>query len=285
MTLLADAVRASARVSGAKGVDAIRMRLDLGRAYFDEGRFEDAEPVIDAAIVELRQRPDYHLLLARTLIVRARLSLARGQVDAARSTAEEATALLARTAEGRLPSIVQSHSAAIEAYTVGGLLGEARSTLERAKSVPEAAGLRFPVNQMMRDVVAAELLLGRGESGAATDQLRAIVERIESDDETKYHTNLLSRAFLGLGRSQLVHGELAAARTSLQRAVELRRQLGPPDSPWLAEAKVALADCLITQGEHQEASRLLAEAEQAFAKHLPLGRQFLYPLEKVKQRL
>jgi Tfp pilus assembly protein PilF len=48
---------------------------------------------------------------------------------------------------------------------------------------------------------------------------------------------------LRLGQALLAAGDPAAARPELERAVDLRRTLDVPGSPWLAEAEAALARC------------------------------------------
>ena len=82
-----------------------------------------------------------------------------------------------------------------------------------------------------------------------------------------------------------MRGEWEDSRQALELAIDLYGRLGAGDSVWLADARVALADCLISQNEHGRVAALIASAQAAYAKQLPLARRFLYSLEKVRQRL
>ena len=281
LSLLEEAVRLNARALNRNAVDDLRMRLLLGGAYWNEGRFAEAEQILMAAVSELRARPDLRLLLAEALILQSSLDGVRGRNDRATAAAAEALAIQSDAAGDKSPPVADALTVLAEAQRLAGEGGKAKDLLDKAMPRRGDVGRRFPASQLMQDLQQAELALWRGRISAGERGFRSLASRVEIDEERDYHRALLARAWLGAGRASTVSGKLAEAKAALEKAVDLRAQLGPADSPWLAEAKVALADCLIQLGERDAARDLLAQADAAYAKHLPLGRQFLYPLQKL----
>jgi predicted Zn-dependent protease len=93
----------------------------------------------------------------------------------------------------------------------------------------------------------------------------------------------LSRRLIGeaLRRS----GRITEAEVQLRRAVELRETLDVPDSPWLAQARINLAECLIGKNQRREARSLLKMAAVA-QSHQPLLREsYRHELEDARAML
>ena len=283
--LLAEAVRATAKDAESGLPAALAMRLELAQVEFEQGRFTAAEALTTPVVAVLEGHPEQRLLLARALTQAARLATVRGALDEASAKAERAVALAVEVGLPKLPSSIQAHVANAEALTAAGQFARARSVLAQADKISEVSGLSFATNRAAQDLAAAEMLRRKGELEAGLMQSFDLRDRVALAAEPKVYTELLARTLLGIGRTQRLKGDLTAARPLLEQAVRLRGERGTPESPWLAEARVALADCLISQGETASARRLLAQAEAAFASNAPLGRQFLYPLEQVRRRL
>lgn len=64
----------------------------------------------------------------------------------------------------------------------------------------------------------------------------------------------------------------------------MRTRIDAPASPWLAEARIALAECLIAQNQPQSARALLDEAAIAPATH-PRAHALAAQLPSQQQRL
>ena len=285
LALLEDAVKQSTLAVHRNAIDDVQMHIALGCAYYDEGRFQESEAALSAALSATRGKPDLRLLQALGQIALSRVMTAIGKDDEAIAAASAAKGILVEALGENSPMVAEGSLALIEAMASNDRIGDARAELAAMERIPEATGRRFATVQRSRKLVEAGMYLDWGERAEATTRFTTLLQQAEDDEDAPYHKAFMARAALGLGRAQFADNFPSQARLALERAVELRRQGGQADSPWLAEAKVALADCLITQGERKAAARLLDEADAAFTRHLPLGRQFLYPLEKVKQRL
>lgn len=283
MALLTEAVEVSERAANRSAADDLRMRLLLADAYFGEGRFARAEALVGDAVDKLRHQSDWPLLLARALMLDARLASARGRDDRARASVEEALRIYVRVLGETNPAVVEAKLALAEVERVGRNEGRTRDLLEDLKPVALDEGRGFPAGQLEKDFQIAERSLWIGYTAGAIRDFRGLIDRIESHGERDYHRDRLADGRLQLGRALMSELKLAEARASVEEALRLRATLGPSDSPWLAQAKVALADCLLQQGDRGAAQRLLDEAAAAYAQHAPLGRQFTYPLDKLKK--
>jgi tetratricopeptide (TPR) repeat protein len=69
-----------------------------------------------------------------------------------------------------------------------------------------------------------------------------------------------------LGEALRRLGNTAEAETHLRRAVELRQSLDDAVSPWLAMARLNLAECLSAEHQMAEARKLVALAADAESK-------------------
>jgi hypothetical protein len=68
-------------------------------------------------------------------------------------------------------------------------------------------------------------------------------------------------------------GDPAAAREYLERSVAMRERLDAPESPWLAQARLYLSQCLHRSGDRAAARRMLELAASAHAEQAVLGSQ------------
>ena len=266
-------------------IDEARAHLELGGAYYEEGDFAASASQIESVLATTRGNPDLRLLHAAALIWQSRLAVVRGEGAAAVELAQQALTIYQAALGEKSPTTAEAVLALVEAEIAADRVSHARLTIDDAKSIASPSGQRFDVTSATGNLLNSEIQLIHGGTSAAIEMLEEVVKAVDADADAGRYRRLQARAMLGIGRASMVQGDLQLARERLQRAVGLLTQYTPADSPWLAQAKVALADCLIQQGKRKEAARLLAEAEAAYAKHLPLGRQFLYPLDKVKSRL
>jgi hypothetical protein len=86
---------------------------------------------------------------------------------------------------------------------------------------------------------------------------------------------------LMLGRTRLALRDSVEAGDPSRRAVALREATDAPDSPWLAQTQVVLAEYLWLSGQRASARTLAEKVRANMASHAQLGRQFTVPLEKL----
>ena len=80
-------------------------------------------------------------------------------------------------------------------------------------------------------------------------------------------------------------GRAAEAEVELRRVVALRTGSDDPTSPWLAEARISLANCLLAQHRVDEAAGLIELAARAQAAQSALGEQYRAPLRQAQLAL
>lgn len=83
-------------------------------------------------------------------------------------------------------------------------------------------------------------------------------------------------ALSGLGTHGLATGDFDLAERSFVRALDLRRQLHPPDDPRIADARAMLGAARLRAGRYEEAEpELLAAYEASLAARGPSARETL----------
>jgi tetratricopeptide (TPR) repeat protein len=80
-------------------------------------------------------------------------------------------------------------------------------------------------------------------------------------------------------------GQAAQGEPHLRRAIVLREGLDDAHSPWLAEARLRLADCLIAQNQFTEAKQLVSQAAAAQKKQLALADLYRAHLQGTQSHL
>ena len=66
-------------------------------------------------------------------------------------------------------------------------------------------------------------------------------------------------------------GDLQGARLNIERSLSLRTANDHHNSPWIAEAQIVLAECLIALGDQSQARSLLKQAATIQSAHSELG--------------
>jgi hypothetical protein len=88
-----------------------------------------------------------------------------------------------------------------------------------------------------------------------------------------------------LGVSLTLLGRPSEAEVPLRRALELRFGLDDPDSPWLAETRINLAEALLAERRWPEARALLQLAATGQARQPALNALYRAPLLAARRRL
>jgi tetratricopeptide (TPR) repeat protein len=109
--------------------------------------------------------------------------------------------------------------------------------------------------------------------------VQALGDIVRSPLRNKFQA-LEADAALRLGQAQQKLGDPRRARANLERALELRAAGDAAQSPWLAEAQVALAACLIDLGQREAAQALIGRAGAIQAAHPELGEHLKAPLQR-----
>ena len=287
--LLADTL---AKVGAGKGTDTPNLVDPVRRNYaaglLADGRIDEAAELISVAVASLRERYTRALPVVYGLHGQAVAYTALGRyADAGRLLDEAAAMWKAVSGGGAEPSTFNPY--VLDKARLLLARGEPSAAADELRNVaPPKNAARLPLDL---DATAAQILLaqallqqGRGAEGesAAGQALEAIVRSPLRD---RYQTREADAA-LRLGQARQRDGRAATARADLERAVQLRAANDDPrQSPWLAEAQIALADCLLDLGERRAARELVDKAAAIHALHLQLGEHFKAPLQRVRARL
>jgi len=266
--MLYDALHA--QMSTPQGIrDATETRKTLGQLEYARGRWPQAERLLRQNLQQMQDRPDEGL---RYGISAASLSVVL-------------------TAEGRLPEAMALHQKALEVYAQyfgekshayarmlvhGGQLAIAQGKPEVAAALfgrvlddwPAARGqLQAEYAGALEGMAAVDL--DSGDAEAARRTVEPLLTEVLGLPEPSHYVALEARSRRLLGEALRRSGRLADAEVHLRRALELRQSLDDPDSPWLAQARINLAECLIGRHQTREARSLLALAATA-QSHQPL---------------
>jgi tetratricopeptide (TPR) repeat protein len=154
----------------------------------------------------------------------------------------------------------------------------ALSSLGRIVAPRERSPVALWPDEVRAKTIAAEAKLALGRDDEALALAREALEAIERAQQVRgYHRALEADAALRIGVALLRSGDAMRARPHLERAVQLREVVDDSTSPWLAQARLALAGALERLGDRVRAADLRASAQAAIASHARVGPQFAEP--------
>ena len=264
------------------------VRRNYANGLLADGHVEDADTIIAADLATLRSRGARGLPLANTLRSRARIEMTQGRYADAQRDLDEALAAW-NGVGGTAVHAVASNPFVLDAAALQIARAEpagALATLSRVARPDGQAATPLDVDQAAAGILSAQALLLLGRNDDARDIAQHAYDAIEHAPVRDYFQLLESDAALRLGQAQHRLGDLASARLSLEHAVALRSANDDPSaSPWLAEADVALADCLVDLREGAAARDSLQAAARIDAAHALLGAQFREPLARTSARV
>ena len=264
-------------------VSAVRFFRAL--AMLAEGRVAEAEHTLRIEIDDLRQHYPGSMPLARTLLPEVAALTALGRYDLARQAADEAWRLWQATVgEAGAPQLRNRYL--LEQARVFLAQGDTDGAEQRLKQVvPQEAGLPLRTEDVQALVLRAQLRLQQQRAAEAARLAAEALEYVRASPLRERFPRLEAEAALRLGQALQRGGDVRPARAHFERAVALREAAEAPDSPWLSEARVGLADCLLDLGERKLARGLIERAARAQASHTELGEHFRAPLRGVALRL
>ena len=266
------AVREAIEQAGSKLDAAWRRNAEylLARNLHEFGRPAQAISGLRVAVADLARELPRSGALAQRRRQLAEALTALGQFD-------EADRLLAESAAGW-----DRFTAGVNQPWMNGhlLLARGRLRLAQGRSGDAIALLqqivpsRLPADAVVdlrllrRDVALSEAWLAAGEPARAVEAASTVIDALRRIAPPYRLPHLEASAWLALGQAQSRVGNRVAARASLETAVSLRAEHDAPGSLWLAQAQVALAQCLMEQGYPQPARRLQALAQRSLAENI-----------------
>jgi tetratricopeptide (TPR) repeat protein len=143
----------------------------------------------------------------------------------------------------------------------------------------------LPTDQVIARLLRAnaQLLLGRIEETKAEAQ--AALDAVQRSPVRAYFVDSEADATLLLAQVLRQQRDSTAACAQFERALKLRETNQNPNSPWVAQAQIELANCLLDLRRRPQAQGLLAQARAIHAKQPELGAQFTGPLRDLQARL
>jgi serine/threonine-protein kinase len=261
------------------------VRRSYGVSMLAEGRMEEAERVLAADVEVSRANYAGSVRLGDALRAHGAALTALGRYDQAQRELDEGYALR-RAALGPSASAAVMNGFRLEQARLALARGDAVRAIETLDAVAPAAtplALAFDANAA-RILRAQALLLQTHAREAEAIASQALGDVTRSPLRDKFQS-LEADAALRLGQAQNRQGDPGRARPNLDRALELRLTADAAQSPWLAEAQLALAACLIDLGLGDQARALISRAAAIHAAHPELGDHWKVPMHQIGARV
>jgi serine/threonine-protein kinase len=288
LALLVDAYTAIGRKETNSTQPAVAaIDRQLGTALVADGRLAEGERRLAADIADLRLRYPGSLPLSRALLLHAGALTAMGRLDTSGAELDESWRLWQRFA-GRAAHPALGNPYRLEQSRLQMARGDAAGSLEVLDSVVAPTHPERPPAQVEAARAAALRAQAFTQQGRWSEAQRTASDALRTIEHSPLRERLPlleAEAASALGQAYRLGGNAAGARAHLERAVALRVAHGAPESAWLSEARIALADCLVDLGDRESARQLVAAAKASHAAHSELGQHFKAPLTKVAARL
>ncbi len=288
LQLLATAVDGVRRNTEAEGsTTSAAITASYGRALLADGRIDAAEEYVLQDVDFTRRMFPESTLLAAALLELGRWDTWAGRFGDAHQALDQAVDLRrsiggdAADASLRNPYIAaQAELALAERDPARAIdwIGQLRAPRANAQSPLSLADL-------VANTLLAEAYRMEGRLPAARQAGRAAVESIQNSTVRDYFHELEARATLALGEALRNGGDAHAALPLLERTLKLRLADEASRSPWLAQARVSLARCLLDLGEPARARSLYEAVARSQAGQSNIGPQFREPVEDLARRL
>ncbi len=266
--LLGEALAAQEQSKGADDPELTAYsRVDFAHVLLARGEFAAAEPHLIRALNAWRTAG---APTARPLLYLARIHTEQGLLDQAEremSGIEDAIAKFWGAGSW-------SHATALtrlgDLRLAQGRTADAKAIYTRVRDEWKEEHLTMNRAYAMTALLRMQVVAG---DAASVSSARELIAQIESSHGRRDMPDEEAAAHMLLGFALMRAGDAAAAREHLERAVAMREQLDSAESPWLAQARLYLAQCLHRSGDRAGAQRMLDLAAAAHRKHAVLGPQ------------
>jgi serine/threonine protein kinase len=263
-----------------------RTLMRHGAALIAEGRLEDGMKSLELAdALSTRQGVDPMIELnAQVSDVRAIGLIEMGDYAAAEQLLAKADALHRQSGWQLTPYNNRNVAGHTRLLLVTGRADEAEQALRGfwvGSALPVAARPRL---ELM--VLQAELTLAQGNVPGALDLAMRARSIIAASPNRRYLKIWELRASLAAGKAKLAAALPQDAQTLLSTALDLGGEvLDTSQSPLLADAQIALAECWLDLGQRHRAAVLLTAAQSIHATHKALGEHYKKPLRRLRARM
>ena len=281
--LLTTALQTMLRTRGADDKELVPLlRLDLGSLQYERGEPEAAAESLKTCVDSSAVGSHLHAIAlahyGQTLLVQGRLAEAATNID-------DAVAAISRAYGRESGSYARARLVQAELWFANGDPARAQTVFNEVLADWPAIGTTLPPQYVQASADLMQVQIFARHPAAAVVIGASLLSRIQSlpqaaallDDEAKIR--------LWLGEAHRLAGMPQQALPDLQRAVILRERLDDPQSPLLARARVAVAECLLDLKRPADARTLLAAAASAQAQHAQLATRFTEPLAAATARL
>ncbi len=220
------------------------IRFRFAKTELERGNLKRARALLDENIAHFEAKnPADKNYFPQSLRGRAEINLAEGRYSDAASDLERADRLwpIGDLNDGSTHGLDEVLRTRI-AVRAGQCSDADRASLERLRTLWTETPERLPDVYVWATLALAEADLKCHREHEAELTARALLARILAAPEHEFLADWEARTRLILARSLQFGRQSGAARVELARAVELRERFDDPQSPWLAEARAALAD-------------------------------------------
>jgi serine/threonine-protein kinase len=260
---------------------APQVYLEYGRSLAHAGRWEEGLRYVEKAVENRRKNRPGTRYLAQMLYLQASILTDMGRYQESERLLDEGDAI-AKKVNYPTPHIAVDERARLLIAT--GHPEKADSAFDSFHPTTPVSGV-LELDALRLHASRAESALARGDNQAAVQLAAKVLQELSATDQRDYLKWLEARAALVQGQANLQLGHPSYALPLLQQAVELRKSTVDVDSPVLALAQIALANCYLDLGESNKANQVATDANRAFVSHRELGIQYLRPWQDLQKRL
>jgi len=264
-SLLSDALQADMRTP--QGVyNATEHRRVLGYVELSRGRWPVAEQLLRENLAALKDNPQDELRWGITAAGLVSLLVAEGEMSEAHELYDKALDVYRRYTGEKSRAYARQ-------VALGGTMAladhrpsEAIAKFQRVLKEwpPEEGDLPSEYTKSTLGLASAYLDLDRSEE--ARQSADEVLQRLRAAPAPNQSPEIEAQSRRLLGDALRQSGKAAEAETELRRAVELRQTLDDADSPWLAQARMDLAECLVALHKRAEAQTLIKKAAAALSR-------------------
>ncbi len=265
--------------------DATETRKTLGALEYSRGRLGQAEQLMRENLSQLQAGQDKELRYGVSAAVLSTVLTAEGKLAEARTYYERSSDVLGRYIGEGSVAYAQNLLRGAMLDIASGRLTDADATLHHILTSWPAGPGEFPDAYVRAMVRTAEVRLAQGRFEEARATTADLLQRIRQSPERTTLQDAEVSALRLHGEAITRMGRAAEAEVELRRVVALRTGSDDPTSPWLAEARISLANCLLAQHRVDEAAGLIELAARAQAAQSALGEQYRAPLRQAQLAL
>jgi serine/threonine-protein kinase len=167
---------------------------------------------------------------------------------------------------------------------ISGHRDRAFDTLREVLEAHPASSTDLPDPYVLAELSTASAWLN-SDPGAAKSVAGQLLEQLLALPDHEYFADWEARARRLLGVALNATCDPDAAEMHLRRAVQLRELTDVPESPWLAQARIDLANALMSAGKRAEVPHLLEQAAQAESAMPALAPHYREELRLAQDRL